>query len=231
MCGEVADRLLDSEGRTEFQSHLRGLSLTEFGKTSLEAVLEADSPEERGWAVGEALAESLLTAIYGVQWPWNMERDKRHPGASLPGADIVGFLPSGPGFRLALGEVKTSAESAWPPQVMYGRSGLVHQIDTLATHLGIICQLMKWLLPRCKGTRFETAFNSAAEAYFNSGHREATLFGVLIRETPANEMDLKTRGISLGDALAAPASCVLIGVYLPHQISDLPARTKRRSQI
>jgi hypothetical protein len=229
MCGEVADRLHDSEGRTEFRSQLRGLALTDFGKASLEAVLEAEAPEERDWAVGEALAEAILTASHGVQWPWNMERDKRHPRASLPGADIVGFIPSGPGFRLALGEVKTSAESAFPPQVMYGRSGLVHQIDTLATNLEIIYQLLKWLLPRCKGTGFEAAFNGAVEEYFNSGNRAATLFGVLIRETSANEMDLKERGASLGATLPAPASCILIAVYLPHKISDLPLRAKRGS--
>jgi hypothetical protein len=230
MRDKVADRLNDAEGRTEFRGHLRGLALTDFGKASLEAVLEAEVPEERDWAVGEALAEALLTATHGVQWPWNMERDKRHPNASLPGADIVGFIPSGPSFRLALGEVKTSAESTFPPQVMYGRSGLVHQIDTLATNLEIIYQLLKWLLPRCKGTSFENAFNCAAEEYLNSGNRAATLFGILIRETSANEMDLKARGTSLGAKLFAPASCILVAVYLPHKISELPVRAKRGSR-
>jgi hypothetical protein len=231
MSGEVADRLHDSEGRSEFIAHLRGLALTDFGKVSLEAVLVAETPEERDWAVGEALAEALLAETHQVQWPWNMERDKRNPKASLPGADIVGFIPSGPRFRLALGEVKTSAEAAHPPQVMSGRSGHIgHQIDTLATDLGILNQLLKWLHPRCKGTGFEDAFNSSVEEYFNSGNKAATLFGVLIRDTSANELDLKGRGASLGATIPAPAACVLIAVYLPHKISDLPVRISRRAQ-
>jgi hypothetical protein len=225
MCGEVADRLHDAEGRSEFRAHLRGLALTDFGKASLEAVLGAETTEERDWAVGEALAEALLTAAHEVQWPWNMERDKRNPKASLPGADIVGFIPVGRRFRLALGEVKTSAEVAHPPQVMSGRSGHIgHQIDTLAGDLGIICQLLKWLQPRCKGTGFEAAFNSAVEDYLNSGHGAATLFGILIRDTSANELDLKGRRAALGAKVPARTSCILLAVYLPHKISDLPVR-------
>ena len=231
MCGEVADRLHDSEGRSEFKAHLRGLALTDFGKASLEAVLGAETPEERDWAVGEALAEALLTRTHGVQWPWNMERDKRNPKASLPGADIVGFIPLGPRFRLALGEVKTSAEPSSPPQVMSGRSWHIgHQIDTLAADLGIIYQLLKWLQPRCKGTGFEPAFNSSVEDYLNSGNRSATLFGVLIRDTSVNELDLKGRGTALGATVPAPALCILMAVYLPHRISDLSAKISRGNQ-
>ena len=84
---DVAARLNDEEGSIEFESHLRGLSLTGFGKSSLEAVLDAKIPEERDWAVGEAFAEAWLSQEHGVIWPWNMERDKRNANASLPGAD------------------------------------------------------------------------------------------------------------------------------------------------
>lgn len=130
---EVANRLNDTPGRDEFHSHLRGLALTGMGKDSLEAVLNAGIPEERDWAVGEALAEALLIRSHGVVFPWNMARDKRNARGSLPGADIVGFLPLDSSFRLALGEVKTSCEDKYPPQVMSGRSGhLGHQIDNLA---------------------------------------------------------------------------------------------------
>ena len=58
---DVAARLNDEEGSIEFESHLRGLSLTGFGKSSLEAVLDAKIPEERDWAVGEAFAEAWLS--------------------------------------------------------------------------------------------------------------------------------------------------------------------------
>ena len=225
MRDEVASRLNDTDGSTDFQTHLRGLQLTDFGKPSLEAILNAKVPEERDWAVGEALAEAYLTKSLGIQWPWNMERDKRNPRASLPGADIVGFIPSGSQFRLALGEVKTSTEKRYPPQVMSGRTGgIVNQIETLASDLGIVHQLLTWLHPRCKGTEFENAFNYSVTGYLNSGNKDAALFGVLIRDTIANELDLMARGKSLGATVSNPASCNLIAIYLPHDISELPTR-------
>lgn len=220
---EVANRLHDTPGRDEFRSHLRGLALTGMGKDSLEAVLNAEIPEERDWAVGEALAEALLIRSHGVVFPWNMERDKRNAKGSLPGADIVGFLPLDSGFRLALGEVKTSGEKKYPPQVMSGRSGhLGHQIDNLAKNMGTIYQLLKWLHPRCKGTVHQDAFDQSVSFYLNSGNKAASLFGVLIRDTVPNKLDLQGRGNALGGTVVHPASCELIAVYLPCKIADLP---------
>lgn len=225
MCREVADRLNDTQGRDEFHNHLRGLALTEMGKDNLEAVLNAEIPEERDWAIGEALAEALLICNYSVIFPWNMERDKRNAKGSLPGADIVGFLPLDSGFRLVLGEVKTSSQEKYPPQVMSGRSGLVHQIDYLAQNMGTIYQLLKWLHPRCKGTEYEEAFNQSVAFYLNS-RRAASLFGILIRDTAPNELDLKERGKALGNIVIHPASCELIAVYLPCKITELPNQIK-----
>ncbi|NCC61037.1 MAG: hypothetical protein EOM12_08860 [Verrucomicrobiae bacterium] len=56
----------------------------------------------------EALAEAWLEKEHKVIWPWNMERDKRNANASLPGADLVGFVENGSEIRLILGEVKSS---------------------------------------------------------------------------------------------------------------------------
>lgn len=227
MRGEVANRLNDTPGRDEFHSHLRGLALTGMGKDGLEVVLNAKIPEERDWAVGEALAEALLIRSYGVVFPWNMGRDKRNARGSLPGADIVGFLPLDSSFRLALGEVKTSCEDKYPPQVMSGRSGhLGHQIDNLAQNMGVIYQLLKWLHPRCKGTAHQDAFDKSLTLYLNSGNKAASLFGVLIRDTAPNELDLQGRGNDLGRKVVHPASCELIAVYLPCKIADLPSQLK-----
>jgi len=224
---DVAARLNDEKVSSEFESHLRGLSLTGFGKISLEAVLEANIPEERDWAVGEALAEAWLSREYKVIWPWNMERDKRNANASLPGADLVGFVVNSANTRLVLGEVKSSAEKKYPPQVMSGRSGhMGHQIDNLANNLGTIIQLLKWLCPRCKNTEFESHYNASLSLYFNSGNKAVSLFGVLIRDTKANELDLKGRGKALGRLLNAPTSCHLLALYLPGKIAELPERVK-----
>jgi hypothetical protein len=189
----------------------------------LEEVLAADVPEERDWAAGEALAEAVLEEHHQVVLPWNTERDKRNPFASLQGADIVGFQRDGDSHRLAFGEVKCSSEERWPPQVMSGRSGGIgHQLDTLASNLGTICQLLKWLLPRVKGTAHEGSFNNACKRYFNSNRRDLMLFGILIRDKEARELDLQARGRSLGRSLQVPTRCQLIALYLPFRISQLP---------
>lgn len=222
--GPVAARLNDTEGGEELRSHLRGLSLTGMGQDALEEVLAADVPEERDWAAGEALAEAVLEERHDVVLPWNTERDKRNPFASLPGADIVGFQRDGDSHRLALGEVKCSSEEQWPPQVMSGRSGGIgHQLDTLANNLGTICQLLKWLLPRVKDSLHEGSFNNACARYFNTGRRDLALFGILIRDKEARELDLQARGRSLGGSLQVPTRCQLIALYLPWPISQLPA--------
>ncbi|ECF1840982.1 hypothetical protein [Pseudomonas aeruginosa] len=222
--GAVAARLNDAEGHAEFTEHLRGLSLTGMGQEALEEVLAAEVPEARDWAVGEALAEAVLEAQHDVVLPWNTERDKRNPFASLPGADIVGFQRDGDSHRLALGEVKCSSEAQSPPQVMSGRSGMTHQLDTLASNLATLCQLLKWLLPRVKGTEHETAFNNACTRYFNSAHRDLVLFGVLIRDQAVRETDIQARGRTLAGRLQAPSCCRLLALYLPWPIAQLPAR-------
>lgn len=164
-----------------------------------------------------------------------MKRDKRTPKASLPGADLVGFEIKDSVIRLALGEVKTSSDIDTPPNVMNGRSGMTHQIDNLASNLGLLNQLLKWLLPRCKGTAHEASFNAAIALFFDSGNKAVALFGILVRDTRPNELDpgsgpgqaLKTRGQSLAATLQAPTTCQLVAIYLPCAIADLPTRASR----
>lgn len=221
--GPVAARLNDTEGSEALSEHLRGLSLTGMGQEALKAVLDAEVPETRDWAAGEALAEAVLEAHHAVALPWNTERDKRNPFGSLPGADIVGFQRDGDSHRLALGEVKCSSEARWPPQVMGGRSGMIHQLENLASNLTTICQLLNWLLPRVRHTTHVAAFNAACTRYFNSGNRDLALFGILVRDQEARETDLQARGSSLATQLHAPTCCRLIALYLPWPIAQLPA--------
>ena len=223
MTSDVASRLHDAEGTADFETHLRGLANTGFARESLNAILAAEIPEERDWAVGEALAEAYLSRAHEITWPWNMERDKRHPNASLPGADLVGFESDGNQIRLALGEVKTSTDASAPPGVMNGRSGMTHQIDVLANDLSLINKLLKWLLPRCKGTRHEPSFNAAIGLFLDSGNKAIALFGVLVRDTQPRELDLQARGRTLAGTIQGPTTCELIAIYLPCAITDLPA--------
>jgi len=223
----VAARLNDTEGNAVFTEHLNGLSLTGMGQDALKSILAAEVPETRNWAAGEALAEAVLEHAHDVVLPWNTERDKRNPFASLPGADIVGFQCDGNSHRLALGEVKCSSEATSPPKVMSGRSGMTHQLDTLAGNLATICQLLKWLLPRIKRTRYEEIFNAALTRYLNSGNRDLALFGVLIRDQQARETDLQARGQYLATRLQTPTCCRLLALYVPCPITRLPGLVRQ----
>jgi hypothetical protein len=224
MTTDVASRLQDTEGHAEFEQILLGLANTGFARDSLNAILVSEVPEGRDWAVGEAIAEAYLNREHEITWPWNMERDKRNPNASLPGADLVGFEIDGEYPRLVLGEVKTSSDANTPPGVMDGRSGMTHQIDHLANNLSLICQLLKWLWPRCKGTEHRALFDASVGLFLESQNRAISLYGVLIRDTQPNVLDLQARGQTLTRALQAPTTCHLIAIYLPCAISDLPSR-------
>ena len=222
---KVAARARDQDGHRAFQDQLSGLALTEFGAQNLEQVLNSEVPEEKAWAIGESFAEVVLTESHYVEWPWHTDRDKRNPDASLAGADLIGFLPhESDGYRLALGEVKTSSDKQCPPNVMSGRSGMSHQIDRLCSDTRLLLQILMWLSPRCKGTDFESKYENAVTNFFNSGRKAAIYFGVLIRDTAANELDLRARGTALGASVSSPGSCALFGVYLPHPIAELPSR-------
>lgn len=221
---EVAERVHDEEGSTAFDAHLRGLATTGFEQDSLQALLDATPQEERDWAIGEAIAEVHLSQVHGIDWPWNSERDKRTPLASLPGADLIGLMSDEDGALLTLGEVKCSSEAKNPPQVMNGRSGMANQLEKLAEDLGLLNTLLRWLFPRCKGTAHETNFNHAMTRLLQSGNRAIALFGVLIRDTEPNTLDLCSRGRHLASRLHAPTSCCLKALHLPCPINQLPAR-------
>ena len=223
MTEDVVSRLYDEEGSTKFETHLLSLATTGFARANLDDILKSETHEERDWAVCEAMAEAYLGREYGITWPWNMERDKRNPRASLPGADLIGFMIEDGKVRLVLGEVKSSSDANTPPSVMKGRSGMVHQLDKLTNDLSLICQILKWLLLRCKGTQFEISFNSAVGLFLNSGNNDIALFGILVRDTQPNKLDLQARGQALSRTLQAPTTCHLLAIYLPYAIESLPA--------
>lgn len=215
-------RVRDDEHERRLEEELKAVASTQMAADTLAAVLDC-SPSPLDWEIGEALAECLLQDEFGARWPWNENRDRKTPKASLPGADIVGFIGDGDATRLLLGEVKTSSDHLTPPGVMAGRSGLKHQVDELATERGIHKALLSWLSARCRNTAHWPSFMAASRRYLASGGTDFAVVGILLRDTTPEELDLKARGISLSTGTPLP-EVRLDAWYVPRPIKQwLPA--------
>ncbi len=224
--GPVRDRLRDTEEAESFAVEVAGLAGTGLGIETVEAVLSAERQDRQPWEVGEALAEALLEEYRGVVWPWNKERDKLTPKASLAGADLVGLASlGGTDAALAIGEVKTSADADTPPGVMSGRSGMAHQLQRFEDNPELQGTILKWLHARCKGTDFWPQYESAVARFMNSGARDFVLFGFLMRDTQPHVLDLEARGKTLGEA-EAPTAYELTAWHLPCPIDEWPGLTQ-----
>ena len=114
LVNSVRVRLRDEEVSLTFESDLSALVSTDMAVDTLKRIINAPATDPEPWEIGEALAECVLQDEYNIKWPWNKERDKRTPRASLPGADLIGFVEIGKTIMFALGEVKTSADLASP---------------------------------------------------------------------------------------------------------------------
>ena len=210
---------------SSFDSELRGLATTGLETRFVERLLRA-VPVPQGWEIGEAFAECALRddSDREVHWPWNTVRDRRTPRASLPGADLVGFYCDGQDVFLLFGEVKTSSDANTPPGVMSGGSGMAWQLEQNATRLDIQHALLQWLYARCRSEPHHLElYRRAVERYLESEGKALLLVGVLIRDTPPSEHDLKARGETLSSRIADPTRVDLIAWYLPVPISDWPA--------
>lgn len=222
MENNVRDRLNDTHGQQIIENHLRGLALTGFESDNLDLLLNATPQEERDWAVGESFAEAILEQNYNVTFPWNNNRDLRNENGSLPGADIVGLIDDGGQFKLVFGEVKTSIQNNYPPNVMHGRSGMIHQLETIGTDFTRLLTLIKWLCFRCIGTRFQSSFDEAFRYLLQNNNQGLYLIGILVRPNIiSNEEDLRSRGEYLGNLFDTTArKGLLLAYYLPHSSED-----------
>jgi hypothetical protein len=212
-----------SDVASSFESDLRGLATTGMATEFVEHLLKA-VPEAEDWEVGEAFAECALQHDSGreVHWPWNTGRDRRTPRASLPGTDLVGFYREGDSVLLLFGEVKTSSDVNTPPGVMYGRSGMVWQLEQSATRLDIQRALLQWLNARCKLPPYRDLYEKAVGRYLKSDGKDLLLVGILIRDTAPSELDLKSRGQLLSKKLGKPTRIDLVAWYLPVPIAEWP---------
>lgn len=224
VCGRVRARVDDSDAQDPFAAELRGMATTGMATEFVERLLRA-VPEEKSWAVGEALAECVLAddGTRTVCWPWNSVRDRRTPRASLPGADLVGFCKEGDTVLLLFGEVKTSSDASTPPNVMNGSGGMAWQLEEEATKLDVQHALLKWLRARCEALEHRDLYRAAVQRYVSSIGKEILLVGILLRDTDPNELDVTSRAKALAKKLAHPTRIEITAWYLPVPIKDWPA--------
>ncbi|WP_395639011.1 hypothetical protein [Pseudolysinimonas sp.] len=216
------DRLEDVQLGEELADAMLAMAATDMQVDFVRDVLSSP-PAALPWQIGEALAESLLAADHSAVWPWNSTRDRKTPKASLPGADIVGLSIETETAVFLFGEVKSSEDGNAPPGVMHGRSGMIHQLEALATNLDIQFALLTWLFARCKDTEFEAWYLEALNEYVSSAGQRIRLVGCLMRgATPVNSADLEARGLALSATLASVTSVNLYAWYLDGSCGQWP---------
>ena len=227
--GPVAATVYDDAGTQTLSSLLSGLPDTGFTSTNVKATLALTDAVEN-WRVGEALAETYLVDHRECHFPWPDGRDIRKSGSSLPGADLVGFQRDGGHHRFAFGEVKTSSEKVYPPGACYGVTGLKQQLEDLRDDLGIRDDLVKYLGHRAaNGAAWKTQFMNAAERYF-ADKNDIRVFGLLVRDVPAHEDDVRVRVTALAKGCPAQMAIELLAIYLPDKSIEKLGTTAAKSR-
>ena len=216
--GPVAETLFDAKGKADIEAILSSLVETDFEQEGLRRILT--NPEDiEDWRVGEAIAETYLTDHRACYFPWPDGRDERKSGSSLPGADLVGFSVDDNGVCFAFGEVKTSNDPAYPPGVMYGRTGLKQQLEDLRDRKTIRDALLKYLGYRAITASWRPRFEAASIRYLKNAS-DVLLYGVLIRDVPPHEDDLRIRVQILADDCPDRTRIELLALYLPRDRID-----------
>ena len=208
----VAAVLRDATGSAIIRDLLGPLGETEFATDQI--VQAANQSPTPSWRVGEAIAEVYLTDWRNCLFPWPMSRDARRSRASHPGADLVGFAADQNGDRLAFGEVKTSSEASYPPMVMHSSSGLRQQLEDLRNRVGYREVLVRYLAVRCEHAPWRDRFLGALQHYL-ADRSDCRLYGVLIRDVPPDDLDLRASVSSLSDRWPGAMRVELLGIYLP----------------
>lgn len=220
--GDLPERVKNLEDRDELAAELTALATTSMASQAVANLISAEEPP-LDWQVGEAMAEVLLEREHGAYWPWNSTSDLKTPRASLPGADLVGFVLEDEGAVFLFGEVKSSSDSSRPPGVVYGRTGLITQIENLTTQDDLVWALVRWLHVRCKTEPNRTYFKQACARFVDSGCTDYRVVGCLLRDIEPAETDLLNRGLALGSKFVAPLQGDLLAWYLPEPMSAWPS--------
>lgn len=210
----IVSLVFDDEGKADIEGILNGLAETDFNQEGVRAIL-ADADDVEDWRVGEAIAEAYLSDHKGCEFPWPDGRDERKSGSSLPGADLVGFHKDQSGDCFAFGEVKTSSEAKYPPQVVSKKdTGLRKQLEDLRDKEQDRDQLWRYLAHRQNGKPWAQRFKNASRRYILN-KSDVRLYGFLVRDVSPHEDDLKVRVTKLAEGCPDGTTIELLALYLP----------------
>lgn len=210
----ITPLVFDDDGKADIEGILNGLAETDFDQEGVRAIL-ADAEEVEDWRVGEAIAEAYLTDHRSCEFPWPDGRDERKAGSSLPGADLVGFQSDDDGDCFAFGEVKTSSEAKYPPQVVSKKdTGLRKQIEDLRDKVQDRDQLWRYLAHRQSGKPWSQRFKDASTRYIRN-KSDVRLYGFLVRDVAPHTDDLRVRVTKLAEDCPEGTRIELLALYVP----------------
>jgi len=220
LAGPVAAIVFDHEGTADVAALLESLPSTDFESDELVKILDVDE-QPNDWEVGEAIAESYLIQHRDAFFPWPHARDIRKPKSSLPGADMIGFHGKDDDIRFAFGEVKTSQEQKYPPQVVrHGEHSLNKQLSDLRNKKHLRDKALKYLGFRATNTVWNKTYQSAVKNYLKTGGVCVAIFGVLVRDVTPNPDDLETTWKLLSENCHEKTLIELWAIYLPPRSID-----------
>ncbi|MGC8771804.1 MAG: hypothetical protein ACP5Q5_11210 [Brevinematia bacterium] len=219
----VKDKLTDSPQRTNLLNHLNTL-LQDTGFQSSQSLLTdiqaLENPiiDVQNFRIGEALAEVVLEKKFQCRFSWNELRDARNPKANKTGADLVGFIEIDNEILFLFGEVKTSSEQKSPPQVMTNPDGIENQLKDLyddQQKRRILISYIQNKIGLVNNNAFKNDFDSAIKSYYRQNGGKYLLYGVLVRDTQPNEIDVKQSFDKLKNEILEPIGLKLLAIYLP----------------
>lgn len=169
--------------------------------------------------VAEILVECFLMDKHSVLIPYNRLRDSLNPNASPAGPDIIGIA----GALFVFGETKSSSETRCPPGVVYGKSGLIEQLNSIKLDRRKRIHMIKWLghKTRNKPDTSHTAWLKAKRQYYESEEQIFKMCGMLVRDTEPDECDV-TRAHDMVSADMHPSALLdIMALYIPVPIPKL----------
>ncbi len=208
----VKDKFEDAEWNETLIAE--AVKMTGFSEENFVEIFE-NQEEESYWRIGEVLAECVLEDFFAARFYYNSSRDAKNLRSNLTGADLVGFCNIDNDTCFLFGEVKTSSDGNNPPNVLYGKTGMIKQLEKLKDDNKKRHQLVKWIFS--KSVFINGAFGKdckdAMQTYIKSQHEKVYLFGVLVRDTEPNERDLKARARSLSNDVPLNMKLQLLSLY------------------